>query len=84
MAKRIGWKKVSTGWMVDLDAGRERYYTGTKAGVILIISDRLLPDGPFANTNDNYINDGDRVLEAYNQYDLIKGIKHYRKGHIVE
>lgn len=82
-----GWKKTKGDyWMVDMDYGRERYYTGTICGEVLLIPCSIVPN-PQGAVNKYGIDNGDRVLEAINiDYDGMKrkyGIRHYRKGHIV-
>ena len=72
--------------IVDLDVylGRERYYTGSTACLVIRFSKSVFPD-LFQKWNDLYECEIDMLIARYyHDGEKINGISVYRKGYIVE
>ena len=80
-----GIKETTKSVIVDLDKyhGRERYYQGTKAGVVLRFSKDVHPD-LFKPWNHHYNTVLDLLLAQYGDGEEIKGVSIHRKGFVIE
>lgn len=85
-------KETKKSWIVDIDTyiQRQKYYTGTRAGVVIRIDKNKQPFIFSKFHNDNFDTFFDALLYDKNNFDnlnsddLPAGIYFYRKGYIVQ
>ena len=75
-----GIKKTKSAWLIDVDeyTARDRYYTGTRAGVVI----RTTED-PTHPHNDYFERVADLLIALDHDGQLPKTCTYYRRGYIV-